>query len=43
MPIRLKKQGSRKMVLMPEIKIQLTTQTLAIDPTLVKALVHAQL
>jgi hypothetical protein len=40
MPIRLKKRGGRKMVLVPEGKFQLTNQNASIDTTLVKALVR---
>ena len=43
MPMRLKKRGGRKMVLVPEGKVQLATQNAAIDTTLVKALVRAHL
>lgn len=43
MPMRLKKRGGRKMVLVPEGKVQLTAQNASIDTTLVKALVRAHL
>jgi len=43
MPRRLKKRGGRKMVLVPEGKVQLATQNASIDSTLVKALVRAHL
>ncbi len=43
MPMRLKKRGGRKMVLVPEGKAQLAVQNAAIDTTLVKALVRAHL
>lgn len=43
MPMRLKKRGGRKMVLVPEGKTQLTTQNASVDTTLVKALVRAYL
>ena len=43
MPMRLKKRGGRKMVLVPEGKAQLAAQNSSIDTTLVKALVRAHL
>ena len=43
MPMRLKKRGGRKMVLVPEGKAQLASQNASIDTTLVKALVRAHL
>lgn len=43
MPMRLKKRGGRKMVLVPEGKAPLASQNSAIDTTLVKALVRAHL
>jgi hypothetical protein len=43
MPMRLKKRGGRKMVLVPEGKAPLPSQNAYIDTTLVKALVRAHL
>lgn len=43
MPMRLKKRGGRKMVLVPEGKAPLASQHSGIDTTLVKALVRAHL
>ena len=40
-PMRLKKRGGRKMVLVQEVKSQLTSQNTSIDTTLVKALIRA--
>jgi hypothetical protein len=43
MPMRLKKRGGRKIVLVPEGKAQLASQNASIDTILVKALVRAHL